>query len=128
MNRVVHFEIHAEQPERAIKFYQSVFGWKFQSWGEGSPAYWLIETGPADVPGINGGLISRRGKIDGKAVIAYVCTVEVDSVDRCAEKIAQQDGQIVVPKSAIPGVGWLVYAKDTEGNIFGIMENDTQAG
>src|SRR5262249_10499088 len=76
MGRVVHFEIHAENPERAIKFYQGLLGWEFKKW-DGPLPYWLITTGPKEQPGINGGLVQRRGTIDGTAVIAYVCTADV---------------------------------------------------
>ena len=74
MPRVVHFEIHAETPERAMEFYSGVFGWEFSKW-EGTQDYWLITTGPDEEPGINGGLVRRQGEIDGQAVIAYACTV-----------------------------------------------------
>jgi predicted enzyme related to lactoylglutathione lyase len=126
MARVVHFEIHADSPERAVTFYSKLFGWEFTKWG-GPMEYWLIKTGPDDQRGINGGLIKRHGVIDGTAVIAYVCTVSVDSVDATAAKLAGLGGTIVVPKMAIPGIGWLVYAKDTEGNIFGFMTSDPTA-
>lgn len=126
MPRVVHFEIHAENPERAIAFYQSVFPWEFSRW-PGPLDYWLIKTGPDDQPGINGGLIKRKGVIDGTAVIAYVCTVDTDSVDTASANVTTAGGTIVVPKTAIPAVGWLVYCKDTEGNIFGIMQSDPKA-
>ena len=72
MPRVVHFEIHAEDPSQAIAFYEAVFGWKFSHWGGGPTDYWLIKTGPDGEPGIDGGLIRRHGTIDGTAVIAYV--------------------------------------------------------
>ena len=121
MPRVVHFEIHAGDCERAVKFYKAVFGWEFQKW-EGPAEYWMVMTGPNDQPGINGGLLQRRGEIDGQAVIAYVCTVDVSSVDDSAKTAESNGGQVVVPKMPIPGVGWLVYCKDTEGNIFGIMQ------
>jgi hypothetical protein len=127
MSRVVHFEIHAENPQRAIDFYKAVFGWQFQKW-EGPEEYYLITTGPDDQPGINGGLVKRRGPIDGTAVIAYVCTVNVSAIDKDVEKIQKSGGQIVVPKMAIPSMGWLAYAKDPEGNIFGVMQNDPNAG
>lgn len=126
MARVVHFEIHAEEPQRAIEFYQSIFGWTFQKW-EGPQEYYLIITGPDDKPGINGGLIKRMGTLDGTAVIAYVCTIDTESVDETAGKVWDKGGQIVVPKMAVPGVGWLVYCKDTEGNIFGVMQEDREA-
>lgn len=127
MPRVVHFEIHAGEPERAISFYNSVFGWQFQKW-EGPLEYWFIITGDSETPGINGGLVKRMGEVAGDSVIAYVCTIEVPSVDEYAEKIAANGGTIVVPKTPIPGVGWLVHAKDTEGNIFGLHQEDSSAG
>ena len=80
-------------------------------------------------PGINGGLLPRRGPppIDGAAVNAFVCTVEVASVDRVAENVVAAGGKIVVPKTAVPGVAWLAYARDTEGNVFGLHQHDPQA-
>ena len=126
MNRVIHFEIHASEPKRAISFYKNVFGWEFNNWG-GSEDYWLIRTGPDDKIGINGGLIKRRGEIDGQAVLAYVCTIGVDSVDESAKMVVSNQGEIVLPKMPIPNVGWLVYCKDTEGNIFGIHQEDSNA-
>jgi predicted enzyme related to lactoylglutathione lyase len=123
---VVHFEVHAESPERAIQFYQKTFGWEFQKW-EGPMDYWMVTTGPEDQPGINGGLIQRRGEIDGEAVIAYVCTLDVPDVDATVASVEQNGGTVAVPKMAVPGVGWLVYFKDTEGNVFGAMQNDPNA-
>ena len=126
MPRVVHFEIHAGDPQRAVRFYQAVFDWKFQKW-EGPMEYWIVITGSDDQPGINGGLLPRRGEIDGEAVIAYVCTVDVTSVDGSAKTVQANGGQVVVPKMPIPGLGWLVYCKDTEGNIFGMLQSDANA-
>lgn len=126
MGRVVHFEIQAEDPERAARFYSSLFGWQFSKW-EGPVDYWLIATGQG--PGIDGGLLRRRGPApaEGQAVNASVCTLSTTSVDEDARKIPLAGGQVIVPKMAVPGIGWLLYAKDPEGNIFGLMENDPQA-
>lgn len=126
MPRVVHFEIHASDPQRAVTFYEKVFGWSFQKW-EGPMEYWLIGTGPDDKPGINGGLVRRRGEIDGQAVIAYVCTVDVDDIDKSTATVGENGGSIALPKMPIPGMGWLVYCKDSEGNIFGMMQGDPNA-
>jgi predicted enzyme related to lactoylglutathione lyase len=126
MPRVVHFEIYAEDPERAVRFYREVLGWQFQKW-DGPVDYWLISTGPAEQPGINGGLVRRRGGIDGTAILAYVCTVDVSSVDEYVGKATAAGGQIALPKMPIPGIGWLAYVKDTEGNIFGMMQRDPSA-
>ena len=127
MPRVVHFEIHAADPDRAVNFYQTLFGWTFQKW-EGPMDYWLVTTGPDDQPGINGGLVRRQGEIDGQAVIAYVCTVDVTDLDASVQTAIDNGGQIALPKMPIPGMGWLAYCKDTEGNIFGMMQNDPNAG
>ena len=126
MPRVVHFEIHAADPDRAVNFYKTLFGWEFQKW-EGPMEYWLVTTGPNEQPGINGGLVRRQGEIDGQAVIAYVCTVDVENLDASVEKAVNNGGQIALPKMPIPGMGWLAYCKDTEGNIFGMMQGDPNA-
>jgi predicted enzyme related to lactoylglutathione lyase len=60
MPRVVHFEIHAEKPEKAVEFYSKVFGWKIQKW-DGPVDYWLVSTGSADERGIDGGIMRRHG-------------------------------------------------------------------
>ena len=126
MPRVIHFEVHAENPERAVKFYSTTLGWEFTKW-DGPAPYWLIKTGADDKPGINGGLVPRRGVIDGQAVIAYVCTVDTPSVDDYVKKILAAGGSIALAKMPIPGIGWLAYCKDTEGNIFGLMQADPKA-
>jgi uncharacterized protein len=128
MPRVVHFEIHAENPERAVRFYSSVFGWTFQKWA-GPADYWLAMTGSPDQRGIDGGLLVRRGPAptEGQAVNAYVCTMDVASVDDTIAAITAKGGTVAMPKMPVPGVGWLAYAKDTEGNIFGVMQADPTA-
>lgn len=128
MPRPTHFEIQAGDPARAIKFYESVFGWSFQKW-DGPMPYWMVTTGPDSKPGINGGLHARMGPapVEGQAVIAFVCTVEVDSVDAYVAKTQNAGGKICVPKMPIPGIGWLAYGNDTEGNIFGMMQPDPAA-
>lgn len=125
MPRVVHFEVHADDPQRAIRFYSTAFGWAFSQYGP--QEYWLITTGPDEQPGINGGLVRRRGAIDGQAVTAFVCTVDVESVDASLAQVLELGGQLALEKMPIPGVGWLAYARDTEGNVFGMMQNDPSA-
>src|SRR5262245_27191402 len=128
MPRVVHFEIHASNPERAVKFYSQVFGWEMTKWG-GPHEYWLINTGNPSQPGINGGLVRRHGTdpVENQSVSAFVCTVDVPSLDDYSAKALGAGAVVSVPKMAIPGVGWLAYFKDTEGNIFGMMQNDPAA-
>lgn len=129
-NRVVHFEIHAADPERAMKFYGQVFGWEFPKWMD-NPPYWGVMTAPegSEETGINGGLMNRRGDspLVDAAVNAFVCTVQVDSYDSIHDKIIEAEGVVAVPKYAIPGMGWQGFYKDTEGNIIGVNQPDPNA-
>ncbi len=129
MSRVVHFEIQAADPARAVRFYTELFGWRFHEW-TGGEDYWLITTGPDDRPGINGGLLRRRGPAptEGQPVNAHVCTVDVAALDEVVARVPGAGGTVAVAKMPIPGVGWLAYLKDTEGNIFGVMQEDPTAG
>ncbi|MEN9558438.1 MAG: hypothetical protein RL141_807 [Candidatus Parcubacteria bacterium] len=127
--RITHFEIHVTDMERAKKFYGALFGWTFTEW-DGSIKYCIVKTGEDGTRGINGGLVMRRGETpkESAAVNAYVCTMEVDEpVDTLLEKIVAAGGAVAVPKTAIPGAGWLGYGKDPDGNIFGIMQTDLNA-
>jgi predicted enzyme related to lactoylglutathione lyase len=119
--RVIHFEIDAKKPERAIKFYEKVFDWKIEKW-KGPIDYWLIMTGKEKEPGIDGGLAKRT-----EAEHSTVNTIDVPSVNEYVKKVESNGGSIIRPKTAVPGVGWMAYFKDPEGNIWGIMENDESA-
>jgi predicted enzyme related to lactoylglutathione lyase len=125
MARVVHFEIHADNPERAVKFYSELLGWQFTRWG-GPMEYHLINTGPDSQPGINGGLLRRHGPppTEGQPVNSYVCTCDVAAIDESVAKAISLGGQVALAKMPVPGVGWLAYVKDTEGNIVGMMQMD----
>jgi predicted enzyme related to lactoylglutathione lyase len=123
MGRVVHFEIHAADPDRAERFYRRVFGWEINRW-EGAPVdYRLITTGPDGTVGINGAIVERRGGLDGKAVTAFVCTVDVDDLGAIEAAVPEAGGEQVVDRQELENVGSFAYFKDTEGNIFGAMQS-----
>lgn len=127
MGRVTHFEIHADDPDRAVAFYSALLGWQFQKWG-GPMEYWLVTTGPDGTPGINGGLMKRQHPLSGNdGVIAYVCTAMVSDLDGLIVRGRELGGAVALPKMPIPGMGWLAYLKDTEGNVFGLMQADPTA-
>ena len=121
MSRIIHFEIEAGDVSRASRFYTDVFGWKFQKW-DGPMEYWLITTGTEGEPGIDGGLSKRGAEPTGT-----VNTVGVKSVDDSIAQVLKAGGKVTRPKRAVPGVGWMAYCKDTEGNLFGIMQEDPTA-
>lgn len=126
MPRPVHFEIHAADLDRAQRFYENLFGWAFQSWGNDD--YRLVTTGDQG-PGINGGMVRRRGEPPrgGEPVTSWVCTVDVDDLDAFVARAEAEGASIALPKMAVPGVGWLAYVKDSEGNILGMMQEDRSA-
>ncbi len=131
MNRIVHFEIQADEPERAAKFYRDVFGWDIQKWEGTSMEYWLVMTAPKDSTehGINGGLLRRPMALSKEMCgsNAFVCTVAVNNYDEYAQKIEAAGGRVAMPKFAIPGMAWQGYYIDSEGNTFGIHEADPRA-
>jgi uncharacterized protein len=120
MSRVVHFEIGIDLPERALRFYSEVFGWKIEKW-QGPTDYWLVTTGQGE-PGIDGALMKRED-----LNFATVNTIDVPSVDEYSERVARMGGKVIAPKMPIPGIGYFAYCLDSEGNKIGIMQSDPDA-
>lgn len=121
MSRAIHFDLSADDPERAVRFYRSVFGWKVEKW-QGPSDYWLMTTGDEKEPGITGGVAARIKPNDTTAVV-----LDVPSVDEYSEKVKSSGEEIREAKQVIPGVGYLAMCRDTEGNTFGIMQIDQSA-
>jgi hypothetical protein len=129
---IVHFEIPADQPERAVKFYGELFGWDIKKY-EGSAAngmdYWMVQTVPTDAegrptrPGVNGGLMARM--FPGQAPLNYIAVEDVDDFVRKAERLG---AKVLMGKHPVPGMGWFAQLTDPEGNIFAIWETDPNAG
>jgi len=120
----IYFEIQADDPQRAIKFYVQVFGWKFSE-VKGLPvAYWTIETG-----GSRGGLLKRPAKTPPPecGTNAFVCSLEVENFDVTARVIEQVGGIVALPKFAVPNTCWQGYFVDLDGNTFGIFQVDPNA-
>ena len=122
-NHIAHFAIHADDPERAKRFYETVFGWNFQPWGP--PDFWLIRTGETE-GAIHGSLQRRQTPASDGGLNGFECTVSVDSVDAIAEAVRVSGGTIVTPKMQINGVGWLVQFRDPEGNLVSVMRYEAE--
>ena len=120
MARVIHFEICADDPNRAVKFYTEALGWKISKW-EGPMEYWLIQTGEEAEAGIDGAIMVRENDW------TTINTVAVSSLDEFAKRIEKAGGKVVSPRQTVPGVGHHSYCVDTEGNVFGILEEDSSA-
>ena len=128
MNRVVHFEIHAKDLNKAQQFYSDVFGWKITDLGPQMGNYRMVETGEnapdAKWPGINGGITPRMGDApaSGQPVNAFVCTISVDNLDMYLDKVKKAGGTMALDKMDVPGVGFLAYCRDLEETIFGLLQ------
>ncbi|MFX1281178.1 MAG: VOC family protein [Promethearchaeota archaeon] len=120
MPKIAHFEINADDVERAKKFYEKTFEWEIEKWEGGE--YWVIKAGDDDEDGINGGLQKREDPED--QVHNYIT---VKSVEESKTKIEENGGVIVSPKITVPGVGYFYMFKDSEGNKLGIMQEDEKA-
>ena len=120
MSRIIHFEIPADDPKRAMAFYAKMFNWSFQQFGE--MPYFMASTGPREAPGIDGAIMPRQQP--GQTVNNVV---QVNSLDEAMAQVAIYGGQVLTPKIPIPGIGHYCNCTDTEGNTFGMMQPDPSA-
>ncbi len=121
MSRVIHFEIPANDPDKLSDFYKKVFGWKFEKWG-GPMEYWMVTTGAEGQPGINGGFMRKQGPVTGTTN-----TIGVASVDESVKSVKNAGGKVAMEKTPIPTIGYFAYLQDPEGNVFGVMQPDSNA-
>lgn len=130
MSLVVHFEIHASDPDRLIAFYGDLFGWRFTK-VEGMD-YWTIETGEGSVQmdapdhGINGGLVKRMGEgpRPGGPVTGANIVIGTDRVDELFAKGLELGAVEALPLTDVPGIGRFGYLLDPDHNVFGIISPD----
>jgi predicted enzyme related to lactoylglutathione lyase len=122
MKSIVHFEIHVDDPQRAIEFYSSAFGWTIQQMG--TEDYWLASTAAPEGPGINGAICLRRGPRPeiGAPIVGAVITVQVDDLDATLARCVALGGDVALEKIPIPGVGQVAYVHDTEANVLGLFQ------
>jgi uncharacterized protein len=121
MPRISYLDFSADDPERAVNFYNKVFSWHINKW-DGPMEYWEIKTGEPNELGIDGGL-SRRDRI-GQWTTPFI---NVSSVDEYTAKIEAAGGKIIQPKTPILGIGYMLVFKDTESNPIGLFEENKDA-
>jgi len=123
MNNVTFFEIQASVPEKAIAFYQALFGWTFVKQAMPIP-YWQIQGA-----GINGGLLQRPAPAPEGLVgtNAFTCSIQVENFDEMSSQILAQGGSVALEKFAVPGKCWQGYFIDVDHNTFGIFQVDEKA-
>jgi predicted enzyme related to lactoylglutathione lyase len=121
MSRVIRFDLGVDRPERAMKFYATVFGWKIDK-VDGVEDYWAITTGEEGQAGIDGGMVKRRYPTE-----STTCWIATPSVDESLRKIVEAGGKVLAGKTPIPGFGFYGYCVDTEGNVFGVIQVENPA-
>jgi uncharacterized protein len=125
-NTIVHFEIPADDPERAAKFYREVFGWTIKRWeNPGGIDYWMVETVPTNEqgmpirPGVNGGLMKRM--YPAQQPVNYIA---VESVDDAVARAERLGAKVMMGKTPVAGMGWFAQLTDPEGNVIAVWETD----
>ncbi|HLD26617.1 MAG TPA: VOC family protein [Patescibacteria group bacterium] len=125
MNKVVHFEIPADNLARADKFYSEVFGWQIKKAPMPGMEYHMATTVEVDeqnmpkTPGaINGGLMKRNALNE-----PVVIVIDVPNLDEHLTKIEAAGGKIVMPKMTVGDMGLYARITDTEGNVIGLWQD-----
>jgi predicted enzyme related to lactoylglutathione lyase len=119
-NNLASFAIHVDDVQRARSFYEAVFGWRFEPWGP--PDFYLIHTGDAASPGIQGLMHARTEPRAGTGFNGFECTIAVDDVADIQRKVEAAGGTVTVQPYKIPTVGTLIRFLDPEGNDCGAMQ------
>jgi len=123
-NPVAFFAIHADDVERACGFYRAVFGWEFDAWGP--PDFYLVRTGTEVDRHVRGAIQRRAEPLDGRGMRGFECSMAVASVDAISRLAEEHGGTVILPRSPIPGIGWVVKLRDTEGNEIAAVEYQRQ--
>jgi uncharacterized protein len=127
-NQLAHFAIHADDLDRARKFYRGVFGWTFQGFGGGPMTdFCQIRDTAGDLLAPLGAIQSRKFNSAPQPVNGFECSITVDDVESAARAVEANGGKIAMPKVAIPGVGWVIKFLDTEGNLVCAIQFDSAA-
>jgi predicted enzyme related to lactoylglutathione lyase len=113
-HNIAHFDIAADDVERARGFYERVFGWRFEAWGP--PDFYLIHTGPPEDPGVHGSLSKRNAPVTGSGRVGYECTISVEDLAAIRAAVEENGGKILLEEYEIVGVGRMIRFEDTEGN------------
>jgi predicted enzyme related to lactoylglutathione lyase len=127
-NQLMHFAIHADDLGRARKFYGGVFGWGFEGFGGGPmDDFCMMRDANGKELAPLGAIQKRKYNVAGKDIYGFECTIRVEDLDAITKAVIAQGGKIVMPRCAVPTVGWLIKFLDTEGNLVVAMQPDPKA-
>lgn len=114
-NKMTHFAIHIDDIERVKSFYDNVFEWGFNSYGQSD--FLQIKSDKSENAELIGALQSRKYSPVTEKLIGLECSFRVEDVDEIVQRVKSNGGEILMPKTAIPYVGWIAKFLDTEGNL-----------
>ena len=117
---IAHFAINADDPEASLRFYEALFGWRFEPGGH--PGFFRMERESGPIVALQ-----QRRDLGGVHMTGFECTIAVDDVDAAAVAAARNGGRVLMAKTTITGVGDLVWLADPSGNAFGVMRYDASA-
>ena len=123
MNKLTHFDIHASDVERAKRFYERIFDWKFGTYS-GAEEFYQVRASDGEVIGA---VQSRKYNAHSKDILGFECSIAVDDVEETTRRVEEAGGKTLMSKTAIPGVGWIAKFTDTEGNVFAAIRYDKGA-
>ena len=113
-NTICHVEIATKDGIKASEFYQNLFGWRLHDDMGSEYIMFQPETGPG------GAFMKSDDYVSGTNVVIYV---EVDDIDACLQKALELGGQLEVPNTEIPNVGWFAHFRDLDGNKIGLYKS-----
>jgi predicted enzyme related to lactoylglutathione lyase len=120
----VHFEVPADDVERAKTFYREAFGWQIKAYPGMADYHGMTtaEVGPDMMPlkpgAINGGLFQREPQLS-----TPVLTIGVDDIDEALQKVERLGGKVLMGRQAVADMGFTGYFTDPEGNVMGLWQN-----
>lgn len=125
MDKVVHFEIPADDLDRAQRFYREAFGWETAKAPMPEAEYYIANTVQTDSQGlpkepgaINGALMRRENSGHSPIIV-----ISVSSVADYLEKAERGGGGVVLATQQVGDIGLYARISDTEGNVIGLWQD-----
>ena len=112
---IAHFAINADDPASSLRFYEALFGWRFEPWGP--PGFFFRMQRDSGIVALQ-----QRRDLGGVRVTGFECTVAVEDVGAVAEAVVAHGGRLLMERTTIPGVGDLIFFEDPAGNVAGAMQ------
>jgi predicted enzyme related to lactoylglutathione lyase len=112
---IAHFAINADDPQASLRFYEALFGWRFEPWGP--PGFFRMQRASGPVIAVQ-----QRRDLGGVRTTGFECTVAVEDIGAAEAAVRANGGRLLMERTTIPGVGELIFFEDPGGNVAGAMQ------